>query len=399
MTTFKLFVGTNIGLRDNNEDNFTVCPDIQKNEWIIPANQQAVIPLGPLGCLMVVADGMGGQNAGEVASALAIETVQRMFATAELPSGVSASPEQATSYLKKVIVEADRRIKHHSSTDEADHEGMGSTIVMAWLLGNIAHIAWLGDSRAYSFIPGKGISRLSKDHSYVQRLIDSGALTEEQAIDHPDSNVITRSLGDVTQKAKPDVLSHPVQAGEIIMLCSDGLCGVCTDEEIGGIIAQNLEDLTVCKEVLTEAALDAGGSDNITIALLKIVQVDNDSKLPSKIDKKPGITMNIVFLAIAVFILIALAYAAYKLFMSKPQQQHTEEIVQIETESDTITDEKTENVTNPNTDNNMRVVDDNANVKKTIPADNVNKENDNDNIDNNVEDLNESSGEGQNFIQ
>ena len=170
-------------------------------------------------------------NAGEVASDIAIKTVQRMFSPAKLPTDVVRNPNSIKAYIKKVIIEADRQVKKHCKEDPST-EGMGSTIVMAWLLGGNVYVGWMGDSRAYSFIPKKGISRLSKDHSYVQELVDAKMITEEEAMLHPQSNVIMRSLGDVTQKAKPDVICHPVSKGEIILLCSDGLCGVCTDESI-----------------------------------------------------------------------------------------------------------------------------------------------------------------------
>lgn len=274
MATFKLFAGTDIGLRDNNEDNFTVCPDLTKGEWVIPSDQQTEIPLGQSGCLLVVADGMGGQNAGEVASAIAISTVQEMFAHANLTESVVSKTDSARDFMKKVIVEADKRVKTYSST-HSEAEGMGSTIVLAWLLGRNLHIAWMGDSRAYSYLPKEGLKRLSKDHSFVQELVDEGKLTEQQAMEHPDSNVITRSLGDTSQKAKPDAATFSVQPGEIILLCSDGLCGFCSDDQICGIISQNQNDLATCKEVLTEAALNADGSDNITIALLQVVQADS----------------------------------------------------------------------------------------------------------------------------
>ena len=107
MVSFKLFAGTNIGLRENNEDNFTVCPDLTSNNWIVPADYQQAIQLGKLGCVMVVADGMGGQNAGEVASAIAIETVQEMLASENIPTGVVNKASSIKDYLKKIIFEAD----------------------------------------------------------------------------------------------------------------------------------------------------------------------------------------------------------------------------------------------------------------------------------------------------
>ncbi len=311
MTTFKLFAGTDIGLRDNNEDNFTVCPDLTKAEWVIPSDQQTEIPLGPSGCLLVVADGMGGQNAGEVASAIAISTVQEMFAPANLTESVVSKPDSARNFMKKVIVEADRRVKKHSST-HIEAEGMGSTIVMVWLLGRNAHVAWMGDSRAYSYLPNEGLKRLSKDHSYVQKLVDDGKLTEQQAMGHPDSNVITRSLGDTSQNARPDAATFTVRSGEIILLCSDGLCGFCSDDLICGIISQNQNDLPTCKEVLTEAALNADGSDNITIALLQVVQTDSKETVV-KGKEAVGMFTNILFVTVAAFILLSLGFAGYKI--------------------------------------------------------------------------------------
>lgn len=275
MISFKLFADTDVGLRDNNEDSFVVNRDLSHEDWEVPVNPQEVISLGKLGCLMVVADGMGGMNAGEVASAIAIQTVQNMFSPSKLPSDVTNKPDSIKSYLKKVIIEADLQVKKHSK-ENPDTEGMGSTIVMAWIVGEYAYVGWLGDSRAYSHLPQKGIMRLTKDHSYVQELVDAKMLTEEEAMYHDQSNVITRSLGDATQKAKPDVISHRLTEGEIILLCSDGLCGFCTDAEITGIIDDSLGNLKTCHQALINAALEADGSDNITVALLQITEMKDD---------------------------------------------------------------------------------------------------------------------------
>ena len=275
MTLIKLFAGTEVGLRDNNEDNFIVCPDLTKEEWMVPADQQEPIPLGPRGCLIVVADGMGGMNAGEVASDIAVKTVKQMFAPSVLASNIFERPESMKDYLKKVIVQADLEVKKQCKTNP-ETEGMGSTIILAWLLGKHVYVGWLGDSRAYSFRADteKKITRLSKDHSYVQQLVDANMLTEEEAMNHPNSNIVVRSLGDTSQKAKPDVADYPICEGEIIMLCSDGLCGVCTDKEIANIIERESDNLPSCKEALTTAALAAGGSDNITVALLQVAKME-----------------------------------------------------------------------------------------------------------------------------
>ena len=317
MSSFRLFAGTDVGLRDNNEDNFPVCPDLAKGEWMLPANQQENITLGSRGCLMVVADGMGGMNAGEVASDIAIKTVQRMLSPAKMPKDVTKSPDSIKAYIRKTIIEADRQIKKHCKKDPST-EGMGSTIVMAWLYGGSVYVGWMGDSRAYSYIPEKGISRLSKDHSYVQELVDAKMITEEEAMLHPQSNVIMRSLGDINQKPKPDVICHPVSKGEIILLCSDGLCGVCTDEAIAEIISQTSDDLRNCKEALTNAALEADGSDNITIALMQIVEaplVISDKQFTGTTDYNNRLWMswkNVIFSLFVLTLLTSVVIASYK---------------------------------------------------------------------------------------
>lgn len=335
MVSFKLFAGTDVGLRDNNEDNFTVCPDLTQNEWMMPADHQQVIPLGERGCLMVVADGMGGQNAGEVASAIAVETVQSMFAPETLSDKVLSKPSSIKDYLKKVVSKADSKVKEYSK-EHPEAEGLGSTIVMVLVVGNKAYVAWLGDSRAYAFIPNQSIKRLSKDHSYVQQLVDEGKLTDIEAMIHPNSNIITRSLGDTSQKAKAEVEEYPLEDGEIILLCSDGLCGVCTDDEIAGVLTEEANDLQVSKEQLTELALDNGGSDNITIAMMQIVLEEEKGEK----EEKPWKSFNKnIFLGVFVALIVILigAFARNKFFpkTQTPSIVQTTNTTKIQVKSDT----------------------------------------------------------------
>lgn len=277
MLSFRLFAGTNVGLRENNEDNFTVCPDVAAGRWIIPTDCTTAIDLGPQGCVLVVADGMGGQNAGEVASDIAVKTVEEMLAPGAIAAALPQDGDRelasakVCAYMCRVVEEADERVKHYGQ-QHAEAEGLGSTIVMAWVLGTKAYVAWLGDSRAYSYRHGSGIGRLSKDHSYVQQLVDKGMLSDDEAMHHPQSNIITRSLGDTSKRARAEVVEQQLADGEILLLCSDGLCGVCSDEQIGSILmeVEHGKTLQQCKDLLTEAALAAGGSDNITIALLQV---------------------------------------------------------------------------------------------------------------------------------
>ena len=336
MQGIKIFAGTNVGLRDNNEDNFTVCSDLQSGSWTIPTDHQQVLSLGNMGCLLLVADGMGGQNAGEVASAIAVQTVEALFSLEALSSICLDDDNQVRQYLLNGIEKADARIKAHAH-DHAETSGMGSTLVMAWILKGVAHVAWIGDSRAYAVMPSKGIARLTKDHSFVQGLVDKGQITEEEAMTHPNSNIITRSLGDMSQRARGDVVSYSLHNGEVILLCSDGLCGVCSDAVIGGIVEDYVADLQQCKEQLTNAALRAGGSDNITIALAQYFddgQATSDvqsavaykplnvSEKTKKHHQRVGL-INVLFCVFAFLILSALGYAGWHLFGSKKDKVRT----------------------------------------------------------------------------
>lgn len=265
---FRLTASTNVGsVRANNEDNFIVNEDLGGREWFVPGDTSKEIALGESGAVLVVADGMGGMNAGEVASAIAIETVRDVFTLDDF-SDVTGSARKIEAFLKKAITEADAKIKEKVKEDPST-SGMGTTIVIAWVIGTQVHVAWCGDSRAYLFNRNSGLVRLTKDHSYVQELVDAGKLDAELAFDHPNSNIITRSLGDSAAKARPDYISRTLSQGDMILLCSDGLCGLCRDEEIAGVMmkAGTIEE---CKNDLIKAALEAGGYDNVTVALLEV---------------------------------------------------------------------------------------------------------------------------------
>ena len=271
---FRLTAGTNVGcVRTNNEDNFIVNEDLDNKDWFVPSDTSKSISLGKNGAILVVADGMGGMNAGEVASAIAIDTVKSIFSLEDY-SKIVASDKKIEAFLKDAIIEADSKIKDKVKEDKST-SGMGTTIVIAWVVNNEVHIAWCGDSRAYLFNPASGLVRLSKDHSYVQELVDAGKLDPELAFDHPNSNIITRSLGDSPAKARPDYVSRSLSAGDCILLCSDGLCGLCRDEEICGVMAE-AEDIESCKNDLIRAALQAGGYDNVTVALFEVESVGDD---------------------------------------------------------------------------------------------------------------------------
>ncbi|MDR0830711.1 MAG: protein phosphatase 2C domain-containing protein [Prevotellaceae bacterium] len=253
--------------RAENEDNFLVSDNLTKENWGFSNNKE--ISLGKNGTLLVVCDGMGGMNAGEVASDIAVKTIQQWFSNDELNSVVSSS-SSIKKYIERAIIAADATIKEDSRSN-SEHEGMGSTIVLAWIVGGKAYIGWCGDSRAYRYNTADGLVHLSKDHSYVQELIDAGKLSDELAFDHPQNNIITRSLGDPTHTARPDIREYDLRNGDIILLCSDGLSGVLRDGEIAEVIANNIENLEECRNALWDAARAAHWHDNVTTALCQVI--------------------------------------------------------------------------------------------------------------------------------
>lgn len=274
---FKIAAGTNVGLvRKNNEDNFVVCPDLCTSDWRIPQAGSPYANLGKYGALLVVADGMGGANAGEVASAIAVETIQQSFGPDRLDEVVT-DDKAVQEFMKDVVKAADARIFKHSKSDRSTR-GMGTTIVMAWILGDKAYICWCGDSRCYMLNKRRGLMRLSKDHSYVQELVDRGELEPEFASDHPLSNVITRCLGDNENRAVPDTRIVQLHNGDTLLLCSDGLSGLCNDVQLLDLLIKYREDLVKCKEELISAALNEGGHDNVTVALCNIEMPENDEQ-------------------------------------------------------------------------------------------------------------------------
>jgi serine/threonine protein phosphatase PrpC len=254
--------------RFNNEDNFQLADNLSTDQWSFVTDNE--VDLGEKGALLIVCDGMGGASAGEVASKIAVETIKEWFSADRLTGEVITGSAGIIQYIEKAIVAADARIKEEGQND-MEKEGMGSTIVLAWIIGQSAYIAWCGDSRAYCFNPADGLKRLSHDHSYVQTLVDSGQLSEELAFNHPNNNIITRCLGDMNQAAKPEVREYPLHDGDIVMLCSDGLNGVLRDSVIEMVMSKNTGSMATCRDALWDSARDAGWNDNVTIGLCRIV--------------------------------------------------------------------------------------------------------------------------------
>jgi len=220
------------------------------------ANEDSFFVRSPL---FVVADGMGGAQAGEVASRLAAET----FAAGLPDDGTS---EQR---LERRAREANQRI-HEVSQEDRALNGMGTTLTAAYLDGDELALAHVGDSRAYLLRDGE-LTRLTRDHTLVEELVRRGELTEEEAAEHPQRSIITRALG-----PEPDIdidlHTHRVHAGDVFLLCSDGLTGMIGEDEVHAILSE-APNLRVAGRTLVDAANEAGGRDNITVVLFRLEEV------------------------------------------------------------------------------------------------------------------------------
>lgn len=217
------------------------------------ANEDSLLARAPL---FVVADGMGGAQAGEVASRLAIESFQP-----GLPDGVE--PESALAELAQA---ANARI-HELSHSNAEQAGMGTTLTALYVAEQEVAIAHVGDSRAYCLRDGE-LLRLTDDHSLVDELMRQGRLTPEEAVEHPQRSVITRALGP-EGVVEVDTRTFRARAGDVYLLCSDGLTTMLSEPEIAAILRQH-ERLRDAGEALIAAANAAGGRDNITVVLVRL---------------------------------------------------------------------------------------------------------------------------------
>ena len=273
--------------RTNNEDAFIICPDLLQQDWA-QNETRSYIPCSKYGSILVVADGMGGANAGEVASEIATKSIRNSLSKTAIEKTLNSN--DIDEVIKNCIESADEAINKRIC-DDPDTSGMGTTIVVCWIIDNVAHIGWCGDSRCYVYNALRGLIPLTKDHSLVQELIDKGEITEKEAFTHPDNNVITRGLGDVDSLSQPDIVSYSIHPNDIILLCSDGLCGYCTNKEIKNVIERNSIDVMKCRDELMKLALDAGGYDNICIALASII--GDEQRVPSVVSTKQKLYMKI----------------------------------------------------------------------------------------------------------
>jgi protein phosphatase len=223
--------------------------------------------------LAVLADGMGGYNAGEVASHIAVDVITRNMLPelrsrrdlTKVDSGTGLT--HAALLLQQQIGAANKAI-YDAAQARPECEGMGTTIVAGVFCGNRASIGHVGDSRCYR-LRDQTLEQLTRDHSLLQEQIDSGMLTPERAKYSLNKNLVTRALG-IEESAPVDVVEYRVETGDIYLLCSDGLTDMIDADMIGAILARNRDNLAVAATELVDLANRSGGRDNISVVLAGI---------------------------------------------------------------------------------------------------------------------------------
>lgn len=236
-------------IRSGNEDNFAV------RDW------------GNRG-LFIVADGMGGHAAGEVASEMAVQTIERELETLRDPNDTEAEEKVA-----EALREANRNI-HDRTITEVDKQGMGTTASVLLISAMRYLIGQVGDSRVYLLRDG-ALHQLTKDHSYVQEQVDAGFLTPEQARYHPYSNVITRCVG-ASPEVEPDIYTGEAKVGDLFLVASDGLTGMVDDRRLQMLLMSRAEPERKVHALISEAN-GRGGLDNITAIVVQLAPDETPS--------------------------------------------------------------------------------------------------------------------------
>lgn len=221
-------------------------------------------PIGPFPNLLVVADGMGGHKAGDFASKFTVEVVKR-----EIEKSRHKKPEKV---LRDAIQTANRELIREASKD-IKLEGMGTTLVVATVIGNYLYFANIGDSRLY--LIDDNIKQLSKDHSLVEEMVRLGGIKAEDARNHPDKNIITRAMG-VKKDAEADFYEYRIRRGDVILMCTDGLSNMVEDEDMFGLV-KGSRDIVEAVQMLIDRANSNGGRDNIGVVLAEPIACEEST--------------------------------------------------------------------------------------------------------------------------
>lgn len=249
LTRLHIGAKTDLGRRrENNEDKF---------EFYVPSTPGA---LAAKGSLLAVSDGMGGHAAGQIASELGLKTLVTNYYSDNIPD--------AKGTLRVAMANANEVV--HGAAGISGRSGMGATLCAAVLRGDELIVGNIGDSRLYLLQDGN-FRQVTEDHSWVAEQVKAGVLNPEEAELSPFRNVITRSLG-TQPDVEPDITELRVSAGDVLLLCTDGLCGVVPDAEIRNVLASSGPSESC--EKLVELALDAGGPDNVTVLVARVLGIE-----------------------------------------------------------------------------------------------------------------------------
>ena len=210
--------------------------------------------------LYILADGMGGYKGGEIASSLATQSVKNYIY--DNFENTEKQRDDILKLIKDAILYANM-VVYEKSKEEKELDGMGTTLEVCLIYNNKAYIGHIGDSRIYR-IRKQVMRKLTKDHSYVQKLVEDGKITREEANTHPKKNMLTKALG-CTPHIEPDLRARNVEKNDILMICSDGLTNMVSEEKMYEIIKDNPE--TAVEELINEAN-NSGGYDNITVVII-----------------------------------------------------------------------------------------------------------------------------------
>lgn len=250
--------------REHQEDRILAAANLAGGVWVSEGSNAG--STDNWGVLLIVADGMGGMNAGEVAAQMAVDSVRRYFEklVRETSGPGTQSPQQS---LLEAMWYAQQQIVQLTAGKE-ELAGMGTTLVTAWLMEQELHLLWVGDSRCYLWRPKEGLRQLSKDHSLVQKLVDEQKITPAQAAIHPQRNMITQCLGMTGEPISPGYIKQTLQINDCLLICTDGLNGMLSDEQMAVFFEEGvLKSPSELGSRLVAAANDAGGHDNITLAV------------------------------------------------------------------------------------------------------------------------------------
>lgn len=219
-------------------------------------------------CFAIVCDGMGGQNGGQIASKIACDTIEaHLLEIGDDLKTQKENPDESVEDIKSIMIRGMSKANmavHEASLQDENYKGMGTTAILVVIIDDFAYITHIGDSRVY-ILNGKKLSQITKDHSVVQELVDQGELTMQEALNHPNKNMITRAVG-VNLLVNIDYLKIPFEDGNKLLICTDGLTNMVQDFVIENVLINH--NCVESSKQLIELANKAGGYDNISVVVI-----------------------------------------------------------------------------------------------------------------------------------